>query len=219
MLGFGLVCLISPERVSAGYLAKNSWKFLSEVDSKSAHITEGGPPTWKQLIDVDKAKIPGISARIAGIGPPKITSLAQTNLRLVRSATSASPNVPTKIASNAKARSQPARVWARKSQSKSDVIAFAQGSFRESLTWSKACLTWSSTRLGSICRILESFKRKLISESNNLTWSWSCRSGSNANESNTLPLSTCKDEFMSNPDWSTEAWGESRWTLRETSEL
>jgi hypothetical protein len=54
----------------------------------------------KTTNDVNKAKTPGISARIAGIGPAKVTNLAQTSLRLVSSATSAGPNGPTKIASN-----------------------------------------------------------------------------------------------------------------------
>lgn len=64
--------------------------------------TTGGPPTWSRPIDVDKAKTLGISARIAAIGPPKITSPAQRNLPLVSFATSANPNVPRTTASNAR---------------------------------------------------------------------------------------------------------------------
>ena len=56
------------------------------------------PPTWLPLIDADEVKTPGISARIAAIGPPKITSLAHKNLQLVSFATSASQNDPTKTA-------------------------------------------------------------------------------------------------------------------------
>lgn len=58
------------------------------------------PPTWPQLIDVEKVKTLGISARIAGIGSLRTTSLAHRNQLLVSFATSANPNVPTKIASN-----------------------------------------------------------------------------------------------------------------------
>ena len=85
-------------------------KKFSEVGPNSTHITEGfskpetqlteAPPTWPQLIAANKAKTPGTSARIAAIGPAKITNLAQRNPPLVSFATSASPNVPTKIASN-----------------------------------------------------------------------------------------------------------------------
>jgi hypothetical protein len=85
-------------------------RFFSEVGSNSTHITEGfskretylteAPPTWPQLIDVNKANTPGTSAQIAVIGPAKIMSLGHRNPPLVSSATSVSPNVPIKIASN-----------------------------------------------------------------------------------------------------------------------
>ena len=65
----------------------------------SNHIT-GGPPTWSRPIDVEKAKTLGISAGIAAIGPPGISSPAHKNPALVSFATSANPNVPTKTASN-----------------------------------------------------------------------------------------------------------------------
>jgi hypothetical protein len=62
----------------------------------------GGPPTWSRPIDVNKAKTPGISARIVVIGPSKITSLAHRNPPLVSFATSADLNVPTKTVNNAR---------------------------------------------------------------------------------------------------------------------